>query len=114
MTGLPQIENRWTVANIITFLTLVVGGAFALSEMRSGIAESVAANVRLSISIDRIAAQAESEFSEVRALATSRELRIRTLETQFVRMDEKLVNILTNQGQVLTSIARIEQNSKGE
>jgi len=43
----PQIESRLTIANIITFVSLIVGRTFAISEMRSGISEAASANTRL-------------------------------------------------------------------
>ena len=83
MPAMPRFDNTWTMGNSVTLLAMIIGGAMVWGQMRSEMAFQAQTMIRLEGLI-----VAESSTTD------TYETRIRSLELNAGRTDEKLLNIL--------------------
>lgn len=78
----PRFVNQWSVGNLLTVVSMVIGMVALYNEFQTTLAMQAA-----------YITQQKETLDEVRQTATQNETRLRALELGFGRVDEKMVNI---------------------
>jgi len=79
----PHFTNTWTVGNVITIATLIIGGAVLWGELRAELHNQRSAVIRT-----------ENLMAAKTASDNIREERVRILENNASRTDERLISII--------------------
>lgn len=77
MTVKPRFENMWTIGNIITIISMVVAGLTAFIQVRADVQ------------------QLREIVMELKADNAAEEVRLRSVELGFGRVEERLVSMQT-------------------